>query len=296
MQGTTGAVKIGLQLEFEFDEQARGSPFRWEEIVATAERAEAVGFDSLWVPDHLLWMWDAWAMLAALAAITERVQIGTLVSCAAFRHPASIARIARTVDEISGGRLVLGLGAGWHEPEFRAYGFPYAQRVTRLEETLHVARSLMSGEEVSYTGTFGRVEACSLHPRGVPRSVPPILVGGTGRRILRLTARHADLWNADWRNRPNEIRPLLQALDEACVEVGRDPSSLVRTIGVMVDLPAGVARPAIYQSPPISGDPSLIADTINQFFELGISQVQVWLAPCSPEGVERFTPVLNRLK
>lgn len=291
-----GAAKIGLQLEFTFEERASGSAVGWQQIAATAERAEAAGFDSLWVPDHLLGMWDAWTMLTALSVTTHRVQLGTLVSCAAFRHPAMIARIASTIDEISGGRVVLGLGAGWYEPEFRAHGFPYARRVTRLEETLQIVRSLLSGEEVTYTGTFGRLDACSLHPRGTRRDTPLILVGGTGPRILGLAARHADFWNVDWRNTPGEVRPLLDALDRACAEVGRDPASLVRTVGVMVDLPTGIPRHAIYRSPPISGSPSLVVDTICEFFELGISEVQVWLSPCSAEGVDRFAPILSQLR
>lgn len=288
-------MKVGLQLEFTFDEQARGSAIGWQEITATAEKAEAAGFSSLWVPDHLPWMWDGWTVLAALAAKTHRVRLGTLVSCAAFRPPAMIARIASTIDEISGGRVILGLGAGWYEPEFRAHGLPYARRVTRLEETLQIVRSLLSGEEVTYTGSFGRLDACSIHPRGAPRNTPPILVGGTSPRILGLAARHADVWNVAWRNRPGEVRPLLNALDRACTEVGRDPASLARTVGVMVDLPTGTPRPAIYRSPPISGSPSLVVDAIREFLELEISELQVWLAPCSAEGVDRFAPILSHL-
>jgi alkanesulfonate monooxygenase SsuD/methylene tetrahydromethanopterin reductase-like flavin-dependent oxidoreductase (luciferase family) len=296
-------VHVGLQLEFEFEEWASGSTVGWAEIAKIAQHAESAGFDSVWVPDHLLFysprgersgMWDAWTLLAAIAAVTKKVQIGTLVSCASFRNPALLARIVSTVDVISEGRLVLGLGAGWQRTEFRAFGLNYERRITRLEETLVIVRALLAGSEVSYMGTFGQLDCCSVHPRRTGAQTP-ILVGGTGPRIMSLAARYADVWNADWRNNPGDVQPLLQRLDQACAEVGRDSGSLARSVGVMVDLPTGTPRPAIHESPPLTGSPEYLAEMLAEFGPLGIKMIQVWLSPCSLDGIDSFAPTLAGL-
>src|ERR687893_2015533 len=186
-----------------------GATPRWSDLAAIARRAEEVGFDSLWVQDHLLFRypdqepegpWESFSLLAALAAVTSRVELGTLVTCVSYRNPALTAKIADTIDEISGGRLILGLGAGWHEPEYAAFGFPYDHRVSRFEEALQIITALLRTGHVDFQGAYYTARDCELRPRGPRPEGPPILVGGSGERMLRIAARYADAWNAHRQN------------------------------------------------------------------------------------------------
>ena len=176
----------------------------WAELKTMALRAEELGLDSVWVADHLLFrwpgkadqpqgIWEGWSLLAALAAVTSRVEVGILVACTGFRNPVLLAKMADTTDETSGGRLVLGLGAGWHEPEFRMFGYPWDRRVSRFEEELTIIKTLLREGRCTFEGTYHQVRDAELRPRGPRRQGPPLLIGTTGERMLRLTARHADL-------------------------------------------------------------------------------------------------------
>src|SRR5215216_6365104 len=160
----------------------------WPELISMARAAEAAGFDSLWMGDHLLYdlpggvtrgPWEAWTSLAALAAVTERVELGPLVTSTSFHAPAMLAKQAATVDAISGGRLILGLGAGWNEREYRAFGFPFDHRVSRFEESFTVIRSLLREGEIDFHGTFVSAERCVLHPRPARSGGPPLMIGST---------------------------------------------------------------------------------------------------------------------
>jgi alkanesulfonate monooxygenase SsuD/methylene tetrahydromethanopterin reductase-like flavin-dependent oxidoreductase (luciferase family) len=189
-------LRIGLQLP----EVERHVP--WPEYLAMARAAEEVGFDSVWVGDHLLYRadgreargpWDAWSVLAAIAGTTERVRLGPLVACTAFAAPGLLARKAAAVQEISGGRLVLGIGAGWNETEFRAFGVPFDHRAARFAESFEIIRRLLAGERVTYEGRFERVRDAVLLP--MPDTRPPLMIGSTGERVLRTALPHADAWN-----------------------------------------------------------------------------------------------------
>ena len=179
-------VRVGVQLpEVERD-------VRWPEIVSMARAAEEVGFDSIWTGDHLLYRgdgrpergpWDAWTQLAALAGATERVRLGPLVACAAFHPPGILARMAASIDEISGGRFVLGIGAGWNETEFRAFGIPFGHRVARFEEAFEIIRGLLARERVTAHGRFHRTQDAVLLPPPARRT--PLMIGSTGERVLR---------------------------------------------------------------------------------------------------------------
>src|SRR3954469_575876 len=160
-------LRVGIQLP-EVEREVR-----WPEYVAMARAAEAVGFDSIWIGDHFLYRGDgrpergpgeAWTMLAALAAVTERVRLGPLVACLAFHGPAGLAEMAASIDEISGGRLVLGVGAGWNEAEFRAFGIPYDHRVARFEESYEIVRRLLDGERVTFRGSYAHIDDAVLLP------------------------------------------------------------------------------------------------------------------------------------
>src|SRR5438876_6988892 len=164
----TRPLRVGVQLP-EVEREVR-----WPEVAAMARSAEEAGFDSIWLGDHLLYRgdgraergpWDVWTQLAALAATTERVRLGPLVACTAFHPPGLLARMAASVDEVSGGRLVLGIGAGWNETEFRAFGIPYDRRVSRFEEAFEIVRRLLAGERLTFSGRFYAVEDALLLPR-----------------------------------------------------------------------------------------------------------------------------------
>jgi alkanesulfonate monooxygenase SsuD/methylene tetrahydromethanopterin reductase-like flavin-dependent oxidoreductase (luciferase family) len=196
----TRQLLVGVQLpEVEWE-----VPF--PELIRMAQSAEAVGFDSVWLGDHLLYdlavgprgPWEVWTSLAALAASTERVLLGPLVASAGFHEPAMLAKQAATVDGISGGRLILGLGSGWNEREYRAFGFPFDRRVSRFEEAFTIIRTLLADGEIDFTGEFYRVENCVLHPRASRPGGPPLMVGSTRPRMLSITLPHVDAWNVWW--------------------------------------------------------------------------------------------------
>jgi alkanesulfonate monooxygenase SsuD/methylene tetrahydromethanopterin reductase-like flavin-dependent oxidoreductase (luciferase family) len=267
-----------------------GRSASWPDLLALARRAEACGFDSLWVPDHMLvsWqahtrgVWEGWSLLAALAATTERVELGSLVSPAVFRNPALLAKMADTVDEVSDGRLVLGLGAGWDASEYAAFGYPTDHRVDRFEEALQVVVPLLRTGRVDFEGRYYRVRGCELRPRGPRPTGPSILVGAKGPRMLRLAAPYADHWNVQGPLRqPADAGPLRAAGDAACAAVGRDPATLGRSASVVIDVSASPAE--------------RVAETLRGYAREGLSHVQVWLSPCTPAGVESFAAALELL-
>ena len=242
-------LKVGIQLpEVEYEP-------RWPDLAAMARLAEEVGLDSIWVGDHYLYRdtagsrgpWEAWTQLAALAAVTSRVTLGPLVAATAFHQPAVLAKLAATVDEISGGRLVLGLGAGWNDVEFAAFGFPLEQRVARFEEAFTIVRTLLREGRIDFAGRFYQARDCELLPRGPRPGGPPLLIGSSGPRMLRITMPWAQAWNAwylTYGNTATGIAAQRQLVDAACREVGRDPVEVERTVAVFLRLPGalGVAR------------------------------------------------------
>jgi probable F420-dependent oxidoreductase len=298
--------KIGLFVPH-FELPWNGSTLRWAEIAAIAQRAEEVGFDSFWVPDHLLYRfpqvhpqgaWDAWSLLAALAATTRTMEIGPLVACSSFRNPALIAKMADTIDEISDGRLILGLGAGWHEPEYTAFGFPFDHRVSRFEEALQIITALLRTGHVDFAGTYYTARDCELRPRGPRPAGPPIVVGTSSPRMLRLTARYADGWNVDRQNDVAGVQALNARVDEACHDVGRDPATLARIIGIQVDLLNESRQPTrprqwVMAPWPLTGTPEELAAQLRRFGEARVEHLTVSLDPVSLAGIEAFAPVLE---
>jgi len=273
-----------------------------------ARFGEQLGFDSVWVGDHLLYRdethgargpWEAWTTLAGIAAATSRIAIGPLVACTSFHNPTMLAKLASTVDEISGGRLVLGLGAGWNETEYRAFGFPFDRRVSRFAEAFTIIRSLLRNGRVDFTGEFYVARDCELVPRPRPGG-PPLMVGSSGDRMLALTVPYVDAWNA-WftttKNRPEGVPPLRAKVDAACRTAGRDPGEVERTIAVYVRL-GGSGRqqggPAV-STPAIEGTPEVIADALRGFAREGISHVQLVLDPITEASLEALAPVLDQL-
>ena len=241
-------LKVGVQLP-EVEREVR-----WPELLDMIRAIEDLGFDSIWLGEHLLYRWEgrpargpweAWTLMAAIAAATSRVEFGPFVACTSFHNPALLAKQAATIDEISGGRFILGLGAGWNETEFRAFGFPYDHRVDRFEEAFTIIRTLLPRAPSTSTGATTRRATASCC-RAAPRpGGPPLLIGSNGPRMLRIALPHADAWNtwyADIGNTPAGIAPLRAVVDEACRDVGRDPAAIERTVAVLVGLPGGTGR------------------------------------------------------
>jgi alkanesulfonate monooxygenase SsuD/methylene tetrahydromethanopterin reductase-like flavin-dependent oxidoreductase (luciferase family) len=298
-------LAVGIQLpEVEWEA-------RWPDLRALAIRAEELGFDSIWYGDHLLYRrpgderargpWEAWSVLAGLAAVTSRILIGPLVAATAFHNPAMLAKKAATVDEISGGRLVVGLGAGWNETEFRAFGFPYDHRISRFEEAFTIVRTLLRDGAIDFAGTYYSARDCELVPRPRPGG-PPLLVGSSGERMLAITIPHVDAWNAwfdSFGNRPEGVPALRDRVDAACRDAGRDPAAIARTLAVQVRLPGGSGRlagdggrPTI---PPVSGRPEEIAGILRAFADEGISHVQLVVDPITLASLDALAPVLEAL-
>ncbi len=302
---TKRSLKVGLVLPIG-EEELGGHTARWTDLLAMARSAEDVGFDSLWMPDHLLFnfeegttgIWECWTVLSAIAACTSRVELGPIVACTSFRNPALLAKMADTLDEVSGGRLILGLGAGWHEPEYHAFGYPFDHRVSRFEEALIITRSLLREGKVDFSGKYYKVRECELRPRGPRAEGPPVLIGSTGARMMRLLAQHGDMWNV-WfsrtKNRAENIPALSRQLDEACAEVGRDPGGITRTVGVLLNVPGreDARRDGVTQ--PISGSAEKLAEVLQGYAYVGISHLQVAAGLQTPGDVEKFAPVLDML-
>src|SRR6266700_7582998 len=232
-------MRIGVTLPFGASDGPGRLP-AWREMHAFAAHAEAIGLDSLWVCDHFLSgpaggpagaIHEAGTIVAALAASTSRIELGQLVMCVSFRSPALLAKMAVTADGVSGGRLVLGLGAGWYDPEYLAFGFPAGHRVARFEESLQIIGPLLRGERLTFAGRYHQLRGAVLLPP--PGRPIPILVAGHRPRLLRLTARYADAGNTAWFGLPDQrLGQRLAAMHAALQAQSRDPATLRRTVGM----------------------------------------------------------------
>ena len=295
-----GQLSVGVQLpEVERD-------VRWPEIVAMARAAEATGFDSVWLGDHLLYRgdgrcergpWDAWTTLAALAVSTERVRLGPLVACGAFHPPGIIARMAASIDEVSRGRFVLGIGAGWNETEFRAFGVPFGERASRFEVTFTIVRRLLAGERVSFEGRFARVEDAVLLPE--PARRVPMMIGSTGDRVLRAALPHVDAWNTwytGYGNTPEGFATLNDRVTRLAGEVGRPEGEVARSACALVvlDRDAG-ERPIDEGLVPLEGSAERIAEGLSALAESGADEVILVLSPITERSIRSMGEVLALL-
>ena len=299
-------LRVGVQLP-EVEREVR-----WPELLDMVRAIEDLGYDSIWLGEHLLYRWpdraprgpwEAWASLAGLAAVTSRVTIGPLVACTAFHNPAILAKRADTIDELAGGRFVLGLGAGWNETEFRAFGVPFDHRIARFEEAFTIIRSLLREGAVDFEGTYYQARDCELLPRGPRPGGPPLMIGSSGERMLRITAPHVDSWNAwfaDTGNSPSGVAALHEKVESACAEVGRDPTAIERTVAVMVRLPGGAGRTmgdtsVAETAPALEGSLEAMAEEMRAYARAGIAEVQLVLDPIDRPSIERFAAVLRLL-
>jgi alkanesulfonate monooxygenase SsuD/methylene tetrahydromethanopterin reductase-like flavin-dependent oxidoreductase (luciferase family) len=300
----TRSLRVGVQLP----EVERRVP--WPEMRDIALAAEDVGFDSVWMGDHLLYRdgdgargpWEAWSILAAIAAVTDRVTLGPLVASTSFHNPAMIAKKAVTIDDISDGRFVLGLGAGWNRVEYDAYGFPYDHRVDRFVEAFTVIRTLLAVGHVGFSGQYYSLRDCVLDPPARPGR-PPIMIGSNGPRMLAATLPHVQMWNTwytAYGNTPGGLETLVARIDDACREAGRDPSEVIHTAAVLVEAPGGlgnVERAKRWDDPPaVTGDREEIAATLDALGDAGVDELQLVVDPITVESVEWLGGVLERLR
>jgi alkanesulfonate monooxygenase SsuD/methylene tetrahydromethanopterin reductase-like flavin-dependent oxidoreductase (luciferase family) len=293
-------VKIGVQLpEVEYE-------IAFGDLIAMARLAEEVGFDSIWLGDHLLYdlpvgprgPGEVWTTLAALAASTRRVELGPLVASTSFHAPTMLAKMAATVDAISGGRLTLGLGAGWNEREYTAFGFPYDHRVSRFEEAFTVIRTLLTDGAIDFHGRFYDVDDGVLHPPSPRPGGPPLLIGSIGARMQTITLPHVSAWNvwwSDYGNTPAGFAAVKATVDERIAAIGRT-GEIDATAAVYVKLPGGTGRQmGDYPNDggaPLQGSPAEIADRLREFADAGAEHVQLVVDPIVPASIEWLGAVL----
>jgi alkanesulfonate monooxygenase SsuD/methylene tetrahydromethanopterin reductase-like flavin-dependent oxidoreductase (luciferase family) len=289
-------IRVGVQLpEVEY-------VARWTEYAAMAHAAEQSGFDSIWLGDHLLYRddgrperapWDAWTLLAALAAVTERVELGPLVACASFHAPGLLARMAAAIAEVSGGRFVLGLGAGWNETEYRAFGLPYDHRVSRFEESLEIVRRLLAGERVTFAGRFWQAEDAVILPP--PPDRIPLMIGSNGERMLAASLPYVERWNTWYEWYGNTVDGFVELnvrISAAAQRAGRDPVEIERSACVLVELDSeAVQRPHSDEGvTPVAPD-DLVAH-LQALEQAGADEAILILRPITESSIRTLGPLL----
>jgi probable F420-dependent oxidoreductase len=284
-------MKIGLMLPL-----GQGETDGWTTLRAMALAAEEHGLDSVWGADHLIFREDGetegihecWTVLTAVAAITSRVEIGPMVLALPFRNPALTAKMAAELDEVSGGRLILGLGCGWHEPEFDAFDYPFDHRVSRFEEGMRIVAPLLREGRVTFEGEYHRAAEAELLPRPIRPNGPPILIAGKQPRMLRLVAEHADQWNAAWYGHPDQadgLRTRIANLRAALDAAGRDPATLEMTAGIFVAFDGADADAPEHA---IRGTTTEVADALAGYAALDVRHLITHVWPRSPDSVMRL--------
>jgi len=295
-------VKIGLMV-FLANDRENYSKRPYDTIRAVAQRAETDGYDSIWLPDHLFYrnpgeptrgIWECWTMLAALAEATHRVEIGTLVTCNSFRNPAILAKMATTVDEVSHGRLILGVGAGWNEPEYQAFGLPFDHRVDRFEEALQILKPLLREGHVDFAGRYYQARNCDIVPRGPRPEGPPLMVGSEGGpRMLKLTAQYADLWNTGYMGKPETLADRRAKMVAACRGIRRDPATLGITALIGLWFPDLQQKKPKFFDNPLTGTVQEVAAAMQGYAELGVEHIMFQCEPYTLEARQLLTAALQ---
>lgn len=289
-------MKVGVVLMLE-DGALSGKP-GYRMIRELAQQAEAANLDSIWLYDHLLFrsdegvfgQWECFTFLPALAEATTQIELGVLVACTAFRNPALLAKMANTLDEISGGRFTLGLGAGWNEAEFNAFGLPYDHRVDRFEEALKIIVPLLREGQVNFSGTYYQARSCELRPRRPRPHGLPIMIGAFGPRMLRLAAQYGDSVNTGFNL--DDYAPGQTPLDQACRAVGRDSATLPLTF------PGWAAFPDFGPTPDHMRDSQYtsaeqLAANLHKNDAAGVDQVMIDFRPNTAAGLARVAEAVR---
>ena len=284
----------------------------WEvpfpELIAMAQTAEGVGLDSVWYGDHLIYdlavgargPWEAWTTLAALAASTTTIELGPLVASTSFHAPTMLAKQAATVDAVSQGRLIVGLGAGWNKREYDAFGFAYDHRVSRFAEAFTIIRTLFRDGEIDFDGRYYRAERCVLHPRSPRPGGPPLMVGSIGKRMLAITLPHVDAWNMWWSQYGNTADGFAREkarVDEMVEAAGRSVDEVAATAAVLVQLEGGTGRQmGDYNDgttvEPLTGSPEELADRLRAFEAVGAAHLQLVVDPITRRSIEYLGDVV----
>jgi alkanesulfonate monooxygenase SsuD/methylene tetrahydromethanopterin reductase-like flavin-dependent oxidoreductase (luciferase family) len=297
-------MRVGVALPVGENPEHGRKALSYRELRELTLATEDGGLDSIWLADHLFYqpadepplgLWEAWTILTALAEATERVELGHLVLCVPFRNAGLTAWMANTLDEVSGGRFVLGLGCGWHEPEFRAFGFDFDHRVGVFADSLEVTIPMLREGRADYDGRFALGHA-QLRPRGPRPAGPPILIASKGPRMNRLSARWADRWNTAWYGPPAE--PFWQrraALHAACEAVGRDPAEIEITVGLLISDESTIAG-GDDRSRILTGGPEQIAEGLAAWRDEGVAEVMCRVDPSTPTMVERLARATEILR
>ena len=295
-------MKIGIILDT-VEGSLEGRTPTFQDLREVVQVAEQVGLDSVWLADHLIYRfpgqdesapWEALTMLSALAASTTRITLGTLVVCTSFRPPAMVAKMADALDEVSGGRFILGLGAGWHQPEYEAFGYPFDHLASRFDEALQIIVPLLREGHVDFQGQYYSVRNCVLRPRGPSPAGPRILIGAHRPRMLQLVARYADEWNTAWHTDPAVVKERHEPLAQACAAIGRDPAAIEITVGTEVRL-----QPRKDDGTPdnaIAGTPEEIARRLQDFASVGTSHLIVALDAVTPASVTQLGHIAELIR
>ena len=282
-----------------------GSTTRWADIRSLASRAEELGFDTVWTADELLWRhadgrpqgwWECVAMTGAVAAATSRVKVGTWILSALHRNPGITAKAVETLDEISGGRFVFGLGSGHAGRQAHAFGLPEDHVFGRFEEALEVILPLLRQGRSDFEGTFHAARELEHRPVGPRPGRIPIMIGAKGPKMLRLAALHADIWSwyVEERSDLSEFGPRLAALEAACVEVGRDPATIGRSAGIAVE-PTSITGAEGVLGTPVKGSAEEIADAFRAFGAAGFTNLELVVWPPTLAAVDALAPVIELL-
>ena len=289
-------MKFGIIIPLGEDQETNNCP-PYGDIRSWAKKADEAGLDSVWIYDHLLYrfpdqptlgVWEAFTMWTALAEATAKVELGALVVCTAFRNPAIVAKMAVTLDAISDGRIILGLGAGWHEPEFKAFGVPFERRVDQFEEAIKIITPLVREGKVDFTGEFYSAPDCEMRPQ--PQRPIPVLIASKGPRMLGLTAEYADQWNLAWYGRVAPFLEQREKLYAALDEAGRARDSMTITTGINVNFPdlEDIGELADNKDKWISGTVDDVAAALAEYADAGVDHVIANITPLTEESIERF--------
>jgi len=288
-------MSLGMMLPIREGSMGGETP-RFDDLVTMAMAARDVGFEVLWFADHftmgtedkMAGVWEAWTIMAAVAARVPDVQIGPLVTCTGFRNPGVIAKMAESMEEISGGRFILGMGAGWNELEYRQFGFPFDYRASRFEDAVQIIHPLLREGRADYQGRFFQANNAVNRPRGPRASGPPILIGSNGKRLLKTVVQYADAWNSDWEADPEKMETLIASVDAACEAVGRDPKTLVKTGSARFQMDDQDAS----RTDAVAGTVEQMAERLVTFQRLGLRHFVCGLEPRTVSQVEAFGDVI----
>jgi len=293
---TRHATTLGMGVPVAESSPGAGDP-RFADQLAVAETAAGIGIEALWFADHfsfegeggLRGSWDVFTLMAAIAAKVPDVQIGPMVACTGYRNPGVIAKMAEMIDEISGGRFILGLGAGWNKPEYDQFGLPMEPRVSRFEEAIQIIHGLLRTGKADFQGTFYQANKAQNLPRGPRPEGPPILVGSSGDRMLRLLARYADAWDTGWGGDTDGLKAKVAKLEAACADEGRDPATVWRSVSVSIAAEGydgdgkGVVQGSVAEK----------VSTLKEIEALGFQHIRVGVQPFSLSAIEALSPVVD---